>query len=88
MALIQKVLESEISRRSFLKGSAAAIGAASAALTVSSPIAYANELETAAASAEEGKWVAAPCPHNCGGKCLVKAYVKDGVILRQKTDDF
>ncbi|MBP3656498.1 MAG: molybdopterin-dependent oxidoreductase, partial [Clostridia bacterium] len=88
MALIQKVLESEISRRSFLKGSAAAIGAASVALTASSPIACANELAAAAAATEEGKWVAAPCPHNCGGKCLVKAYVKDGVILRQKTDDF
>ena len=37
---------------------------------------------------EGGKWVAAPCPHNCGGRCLVKAYVKDGEVLRQKTDDF
>ena len=36
---------------------------------------------------EGGRWVAAPCLHNCGGRCLVKAYVKDGVILRQKTDD-
>ena len=37
---------------------------------------------------EGGKWAPAPCLHNCGGRCLVKAYVKDGVILRQKTDDF
>ena len=36
---------------------------------------------------EGGKWVAAPCLHNCGGRCLVKVYVKDGEILRQKTDD-
>lgn len=37
---------------------------------------------------EGGKWVAVPCLHNCGGRCLVKAYIKDGEILRQKTDDF
>lgn len=35
---------------------------------------------------EGGKWVVAPCPHNCGGKCLIRAYVKDGQILRQSTD--
>lgn len=35
----------------------------------------------------EGTWLPASCWHNCGGKCLVKALVKDGVVLRQKTDD-
>ena len=35
---------------------------------------------------EGGEWVNAPCWHNCGGKCLVRVYVKDGVILRQGTD--
>ena len=39
-------------------------------------------------AAEGGKWVAAPCWHNCGGKCLVRACVKDGVIVRQGTDNF
>lgn len=98
MALIQKVLDAQVSRRDFLKGSAAAIGAASMTLAGSGAIAAANELEKTASavagagepvvSADGGKWVAAPCPHNCGGKCLVKAYVKDGVIMRQKTDDY
>ena len=97
MALIQNVLDTLVSRRSFLKGSAAAISAASFALNATA-IAESNTLkatgeETIPAAAEPvvgedgGKWVAAPCWHNCGGKCLVKAYVKDGVILRQKTDD-
>ena len=37
---------------------------------------------------EEGaKWVAVPCWHNCGGRCLVKALVRDGEVLRMKTDD-
>jgi len=98
MALIQNVLDTMVSRRNFLKGSAAAIGTASFALNATA-IAESNTLkatgeETIPAVAEPvvgedgGKWVAAPCWHNCGGKCLVKAYVKDGVILRQKTDDY
>ena len=89
MALIKKVLASDISRRDFLKGSAA-FGIASMALAGSS-VAASNALaETTPANAvlEGGKWVAAACPHNCGGKCLVRAYIKDGVILRQSTDNF
>lgn len=101
MALIEKMLDvkSKISRRSFLKGSAVAIGAASMALTAcskdgSNDLEQSNVGQDAGACEpqitleEGGKWVAAACPHNCGGKCLVRAYVKDGVILRQKTDDF
>lgn len=115
MGLINKVLTSKISRRDFLKSSAA-IGAAGMALAVSGCNTASNDLEetgttvpnetTAAATTQAateatteaaadpvapvddgGKWVAAACWHNCGGKCLVKAYVKDGVIMRQKTDD-
>ncbi|MDR0515404.1 MAG: molybdopterin-dependent oxidoreductase [Coriobacteriaceae bacterium] len=37
--------------------------------------------------AVEGKWVTAACWHNCGGRCLNKAYVSEGVVIRQKTDD-
>ena len=36
---------------------------------------------------EGGTWITAACWHNCGGRCLNKALVKDGVVLRQKTDD-
>lgn len=36
---------------------------------------------------EGGKWVVAPCPHNCGGKCLLKAYIREGEILQMRTDD-
>ena len=35
----------------------------------------------------DGTWVTAACWHNCGGRCLNKALVKDGVVIRQKTDD-
>ena len=112
MALIDKVLASKVSRRDFLKGSAAAIGAASAALvlggcstttdndlvetttpsTTPEETTTPAETETSTAAQEPtptvqddgGKWVAAACWHNCGGKCLVRAYVKDGVIIVRK----
>ena len=37
--------------------------------------------------ADEGKWVPAACWHNCGGRCMNKVMVKDGAVVRQKTDD-
>lgn len=36
---------------------------------------------------KEGEWITAACWHNCGGRCLNKAYVVDGMVIRQKTDD-
>lgn len=37
--------------------------------------------------AENGTWVNAACWHNCGGRCVNKVLVKDGRVVRQKTDD-
>jgi len=34
-----------------------------------------------------GQWKNAACWHNCGGRCVNKVYVADGVVIRQKTDD-
>lgn len=36
---------------------------------------------------QTGQWVTAACWHNCGGRCLNKVLVVDGVVVRQKTDD-
>ncbi|AKL94355.1 anaerobic dimethyl sulfoxide reductase chain A [Clostridium aceticum] len=83
---IDKVKSFKMNRRSFLKWSAAT----SAALMVTG---YESELsEVSAAEADsilskKGEWVSAACWHNCGGRCLNKAYVVDGVVIRQKTDD-
>lgn len=33
------------------------------------------------------EWMPGICWHNCGGRCLNRVLVKDGKILRQKTDD-
>ena len=40
-----------------------------------------------ASAPSAGKWVAAACWQNCGGRCLNKANVVDGVVTRVKTDD-
>ena len=34
-----------------------------------------------------GEWVPAACWHNCGGRCVNKVLVRDGIVIRQKTDD-
>ena len=44
-------------------------------------------MEPIGRNTDEGKWVAVPCWHNCGARCLVKALVKDGKVIRMKTDD-
>ncbi len=40
-----------------------------------------------AAAEPIGEWKTISCMQSCGGRCLNKALVSDGVILRQKTDD-
>jgi anaerobic dimethyl sulfoxide reductase subunit A len=38
-------------------------------------------------SKSSGRWIPAACWHNCGGRCLLKAWVEDGTVRRIKTDD-
>ena len=88
---VEKVRQSStMSRRGFVKAGAAA----TAALAVGGGlVGCANKVEPASDAAEgtaaavDGTWVTAACWHNCGGRCLNKALVKDGVVIRQKTDD-
>ena len=82
-----------VGRRGFLAGSAAA-AASLAALTLAGceenrlSETGENGAGAPAPDPEEGaEWHAVPCWHNCGGRCLNKVLVKDGVVLRQKTDD-
>ncbi|WP_300410287.1 molybdopterin-dependent oxidoreductase [Lagierella sp.] len=35
----------------------------------------------------KGKWIPAPCWDNCGGKCVLNAFVNDDKVLKLKTDD-
>jgi anaerobic dimethyl sulfoxide reductase subunit A len=71
-------------RRAFLKWSAAVGGTAALA----SQLTFGFEpIDSAEAATGPGKWVFAACWHNCGGRCANYALVRDGVVIRQKTDD-
>lgn len=79
-----------LSRRQFVAG-ASAIAASAAALGSfgCAPGTTVEETdEVAAGNPEEGgTWTSVACWHNCGGRCMNKVLVKDGAVIRQKTDD-
>jgi anaerobic dimethyl sulfoxide reductase subunit A len=77
--------ESVLSRRSFLKWSAALGG--SAALAGGLNVGFKAVAAAPEPAEDQGKWVMAACWHNCGGRCPNYALVKDGVVVRQKNDD-
>ncbi len=77
-----------LTRRSFIKWSAV-LGGATALAANGLGVGLEPKALAAqdAAAPKEGKWVAVSCWHNCGGRCANYAYVVDGVVTRQKTDD-
>lgn len=83
-----------LNRRQFVQASAAVAASAAALASFGcSPQAEVKETDsydghTLPTNAEEdGTWVPAACWHNCGGRCVNKVMVKEGVVVRQKTDD-
>lgn len=82
-SLLKNVMKKKISRRQFLMASSAG----AAALTVPGCSNQLQKVENTVSASSEGKWVSAACWHNCGGRCVNKALVVDGVVVRQKTDD-
>lgn len=80
--------EIKINRRSFLKwsaflGSAAATGALSNSLEIIDESKTLQDIDP-----QVEKMIRVGCPaHNCGGRCLLKVFVKDGIIIRIETDD-
>lgn len=96
------LLEKKLGRRDFLKSSAAATAVlAAAGLAGCAPSTKeslsetgkgaegmnAHVVESDAAAIEGGEWITVDCWGNCGGRCVNKVLVQDGVVLRQKTDD-
>ena len=78
-----------MSRRGFLRWSALVGTSAAAAKGLAAGFRRPDPRHALAdgAPAEE-RMVRAGCPsHNCGGRCLLKVYVRDGVIVRIETDD-
>lgn len=97
MSYLERV-EANVSRRGFVKASAAA----GAMLATAGMVGCSNMVEPTEAMADTdamatvgsdgrdvitGEWKTAACWHNCGGRCVNKALVRDGVVVRQKTDD-
>lgn len=84
--IIEQIQNKKMKRRSFLKWTGAATapvllgGAATASLTKGAST-------VAAKTAEEEVVIPTAGTTNCGGRCLVKAHVKDGTIVRISTDD-
>ncbi|MBO5543221.1 MAG: molybdopterin-dependent oxidoreductase [Oscillospiraceae bacterium] len=92
---LEDILDRRFSRRDFLKGSMAATAAVAGLGAVSREGRLAAAEETVAPKEhapivdqdEGGKWIAAACWHNCGGRCMNRVLIKDGTVVRQKTDD-
>ena len=94
------LLDTAIERRNFLKGSAAAaaVVAATGLTGCASGSEAAGDAANGGAKPHEvasdtaiiegkGEWVTVDCWANCGGRCVNRVFVQDGVVLRQKTDD-
>ncbi|PLR86752.1 dimethyl sulfoxide reductase subunit A [Bacillus canaveralius] len=84
--LLKKAEEFKMSRRSFI-GWSSAIAATAAVPVARGLVAKAEENSNSESSSNEEIWKSAACWHNCGGRCVNKVLVKDGVVVRQKTDD-
>ncbi|MEW6717350.1 MAG: molybdopterin-dependent oxidoreductase [Chloroflexota bacterium] len=80
--LMKTLTDTVLTRRSFLKWSAALGGTAALAGGLNYGLKAAEKAAT-----DEGKWISVACWHNCGGRCPNYALVKDGVVIRQKMDD-
>lgn len=87
--LVEKAKNYAMNRRSFLGLTATVTAGAAAAITLPGCGLAKVDSTTAAANManKEGEWIPVACWHNCGGRCSNKAYVVDGVVVRQKTDD-
>lgn len=86
MNIFDKLKDFKMSRRSFIGWGSAV--AATATIPVGRGLVTKAETKIGLEdSAGEGVWKTAACWHNCGSRCLNKVLVKDGVVIRQKTDD-
>lgn len=82
--LYETISKAELNRRSFLKWSAAIGG--STALIGSVPEGF-KQMVPLAHAEEKGRWIPASCWHDCGSKGFNKAYVVDGLPVKQGTDE-
>lgn len=84
MSIVDKVKAYSVSRRNFVKGSAAITGAAAAASALTLPV-QANPKAQVSDSEETISFSA--CLVNCGSRCPFKVHVKDGVAVKISPED-
>ena len=85
--IIKKTItDTALNRRSFLKWSAALSGTAVLASSTGAGLTSGLKKVQAAPRAAQSKIVTTSCYHNCGGRCILKAEVKDGAIVRLLPD--
>ena len=79
--------QTSLTRRDFVKWSAAAATVAAASGLVGVE-ALADQPEGAVVDVPEmtGEWKNAPCWFDCGGNCVNQVYIEDGVVKYQRTD--
>lgn len=82
--LLNRLNSAALSRRSFLQWSAAA----GATAVLASKVNLVNGLYPLEQALAAGDIQVLPtgCAHNCGGRCVLKAHVQDGVIVRITSD--
>ena len=86
--LTQALTNTLLSRRTFLKWSAALGGTAALACGgLNGGFQTVAQAASDSAAATAGEWIPAACWHNCGGRCFLKALVKDNTVIRVKSDD-
>lgn len=76
-----------LSRRSFLQASAITAAIIGLSQYIAPEVAFSQTATGKVDPEVDGKWITCDCWDNCGGRCVNKVLVSDGVAIRQKTDD-
>lgn len=79
----KRLKDHKFTRRAFIGWTSATATAAAIPVTRG----LVTQAETVTSTRDEEIWKTAACWHNCGGRCLNQVLIKDGVVIRQKTDD-
>lgn len=92
MSVFKDINEKKVSRRSFLKGMSVVAGTAVAGTAVTGCGNFTKEGESIddklpTAPEIKGEILYGSTPHNCGGGCLSKYYVENGVVKKIVTDE-
>ncbi|WP_251027989.1 MULTISPECIES: hypothetical protein [unclassified Bacillus (in: firmicutes)] len=83
---LKDLLSNKMQRRTFLKWSGA-IGIPVLAGGIGTKMLIDRKEETKTVSAKGTEKIVSTCSiNNCGGRCVIKAHVKDGMVVRVSTD--